>query len=137
MILFIDEEPKWVEVYQRELRDSGYQVVPATSTDEALSLLSAHQDQVELIILDIMMPAGPALRDANTERGRRTGVFLYRELRRLAPDVPFIILTNVSDPEVEKAFEKEDRCRFIHKYEYLPHEVREIAQSMLQRSVRK
>lgn len=131
MILFIDDEPRYVVAFQDELtQDKEYQVMLISDVDKAIAFLSEHREEVELVILDIMMPPGRALRDAETKRGRRTGVPLYAALRAVASDLPFIILTNVSDPEVEKSFEKESNCQFLHKYEYLPHEVLDIVREM-------
>lgn len=131
MILFIDDEPRYVEAYRNELENDGYQVEFIADVDKAISFLSGHRAEVELVILDIMMPSGRALRDADTKKGRRTGVYLYKELRASASSLPFIILTNVSDPEVEKEIEKECDCQFMHKYEYLPYELRDIVQELI------
>lgn len=130
MILFIDDEPQFVEAYVMELQDIS-EIVLARDADKALALFAEHQARIELVILDIMMPAGHIFQDVDTKRGRRTGVYLYHEMRVVAPRLPFIILTNLSDPEIERVFDKDNRCRLIRKYEYLPHEVKKFAQDLL------
>ena len=137
MILFIDDEPRYVEAFRDELVDHGHQVTLIADVDKAITFLPVNGAEVELVILDIMMPPGRALGDTDTKKGQRTGVHLYQELRTLAPNLPFIILTNVSDPEVKKDFENESNCRFIQKYEYYPFEVVDIAQEMIDRSKQK
>ena len=131
MILLIDDEPRYVEAYRDELAQAGYRVHLIADVDTAFAFLGDQGAEVELVILDIMMPPGCVFRNADTEKGWRTGVHLYRQVRSTAPDLPFIILTNVSDREVEKSFEKERNCVFLHKYEYLPFEVTEIVQKMI------
>ncbi len=53
-ILIVDDEPAMIDIYARELQDSGYEVIIATNGKEAVELAaSAHPD---LIVMDVKMP---------------------------------------------------------------------------------
>lgn len=130
MILFIDDEPHYVEVYALELGDAGYKVQLVSDADAALAFIEAYEADVELVILDIMMPPGRALAGAVTNKGRRTGARLYEVLRKPRPNLPFVILTNVSDAEIEQQLGSEPNTRVLLKYECLPHELVEAVEAM-------
>jgi two-component system, cell cycle response regulator len=53
-VLIVDDTPANIGVLLRILENEGYQALAATSGESALKIV--HQTQVELIILDIMMP---------------------------------------------------------------------------------
>ena len=53
-ILIVDDDPSHIELYRRQLSKSGYDVVTATSGDQALKII--HDDSsLELMITDIRM----------------------------------------------------------------------------------
>src|SRR5512142_1808866 len=53
-ILAVDDEPRYLEIIRFNLETAGYRVVCAASGEEALELLA--EDDVELIVLDVMLP---------------------------------------------------------------------------------
>jgi CheY-like chemotaxis protein len=53
-IMVVDNEPDIVDLTRTVLEIGGYEVVPAYSGEECLKLLE--KEQVDLILLDIMMP---------------------------------------------------------------------------------
>jgi len=50
----------------------------------------------------------------------------------LAPDLPILILTNVSDPRVAARFQGQEKCRFLRKEDYLPFELVEEVKRFLE-----
>lgn len=131
MILMIDDEPRHMDSYRRELEYSGYDVEYFTSVDEALRALPARQEQVELMILDIMMPPGAAFKDVDTQEGLRTGERLFERVRATLPNLPVMILTNVSRARLEGRFKRERACRLLQKEEYLPFELAEEVEKLI------
>ena len=121
MILFIDDEARHMRSHLDELELSDFDVEFKQSVDEALDFFEDNFAQIELIILDIMMP--PGNRFKNIDSGLRTGVHIYDKIRPAAPDLPIIILTNVSEEELAKRFHGEKNCWFMRKEEYLPFEL--------------
>lgn len=129
MILMIDDEPEYTITYKDELELSGYQVEFVRDVDSALEFFEKHRGQIELVILDIMMSPGRALADVDTQNGLRTGVPLFDRIRELAPGLPILILTNVSDEKVAAHFRRKENCRFRRKEDYLPFElVKEVTE---------
>ena len=55
-ILIIDDDKTLVALLVHELRDAGYQVVAAM--DPVQGLMSVKREAPELVLLDLMMPAG-------------------------------------------------------------------------------
>ena|SRR5712691_788518 len=136
MILFVDDEPRYVDSYVQELKMSGFDVSLQTSADSAFKFLEENKGKTEplvldLMIVDVMMPSGKTLKDANTQDGLRTGVRLYERMRAQLPDLPVLVLTNVSDPEVERMFAKERNCLFLRKDQCLPFELAERIKELI------
>ena len=132
MILFVDDEERWIRVFMEELRRFGYDVHLETSVDRALGFFRANSDEIQLVVLDIMMPHGDTFSAEETEDGRRTGLHVYKRFREREPDLPVIIFTNVSAQPVEEAFASQPKCRFLKKIDYFPFEFKEEIASILQ-----
>ncbi len=123
MILFIDDEKRHVSVYIEELRFSGYSITYRERVDEAVPFFTEQLAKIDMVIMDIMMPAGQSFKDKETRYGLDTGLRLYEWVRERAPTLPVIILTNVTNEEVARRFGGEQFCWFLQKSEHSPTEV--------------
>ena len=132
-ILFVDDEPRWVDPYMRELSEAGFDVHHESTVMAALHYLSSHEDQLSLLILDIMMPHGPVFTAEETRDGRRTGIALYKRVRKTARALPVILLTNVSDEVVKEYAQQEEHCLLVRKTESFPHELVDTINTFLTR----
>ena len=54
VILVVDDQPQNIELLEAYLVPQGYEIIPAASGEEAL--LKLVHNQIDLILLDIMMP---------------------------------------------------------------------------------
>src|SRR5450759_1838240 len=54
VILVVDDQPQNIELLEAHLAPQGYEIVTAASGEEALGKLSSNQ--IDLILLDVMMP---------------------------------------------------------------------------------
>lgn len=79
VILIVDDEPRIVRVLADYLSASGYEVYQAFDGEEALDVFSAHNTEIDLILLDVMMP-------------KMNGTEVLEELRKTSL-VPVIFLT--------------------------------------------
>jgi CheY-like chemotaxis protein len=95
-IVLIDEEAVPMNYYVKALMKSGFEVVQFLDVEQALADVRARRP--DLVILDMMMPPPDAYDEFDTEEGIMTGLFLFRDLRNLYPDLPIVVLTNLSDP---------------------------------------
>lgn len=82
-IMFVDDEIQIVSMGARILGRIGYQVTPVTGSIEALGLFLRQPDSFDLIITDMTMP-------------EMTGDILLKEMRKIRPDIPVILLTGYS-----------------------------------------
>ena len=80
-ILIVDDEKLLVKGIKYNLEQEGYQVVTAFDGEEALRL--AHDDSINLILLDLMLP-------------KMDGLSVCRNVRTFS-DVPIIMLTAKSE----------------------------------------
>jgi CheY-like chemotaxis protein len=88
-ILVIDDEEAVLDVVGRFLQIAGHQVISATSGHDALERLAEHPE-VDLVILDLMMPR----EDATTT---------FHSLRQRRPGIPILLCTGLpqADPTPE------------------------------------
>jgi len=82
-ILIVEDEELIRQVVAHVLRERGYSVIEADTADEALATLPSHPE-IDLIFTDIRMP------------GRRDGISMTAEARRLRPDLKFVFATGHS-----------------------------------------
>jgi DNA-binding response OmpR family regulator len=78
LILVIEDEPGIVDFLDRGLRANGYEV--STAADGASGMDKALNENVDLVVLDLMLP-------------RRSGLEVLAALRRSKPALPVIVLT--------------------------------------------
>jgi CheY-like chemotaxis protein len=123
MILLVDDEKRYMDSYAEELELQAFAVTVKRDVDDAWRFLEQHLVDIELLILDIMMPPGEFLMDADTNKGLRTGVRFFERARQLSSALPIIVLTNVSDAAVVEQFRGEPNCSFCRKEDYLPFEL--------------
>jgi DNA-binding response OmpR family regulator len=78
MILVVEDEPGIVDFVERSLRRQGFEVLAAG--DGATGLERALDPEVELVVLDLMLPG-------------LSGIEVLRRLHAQRPDLPVIVLT--------------------------------------------
>lgn len=122
MILFIDDESRIMDSYKQflelKLKPDGYEVLYFSDVDEALEYFESRAAEVDLIILDIMMPPGERFKNKKANGGLKTGFLFYNEVRGRSPDLPVVIFTNFFDEDEERRFRQDPKCYFIHKSTY-------------------
>jgi len=123
MILFVDDERRHTDAYTQDLIRSGYKVVYPPGVDNAVHYFDANSTQIELVILDLMMPPGKTFEHVDTDDGLRTGKHFYYRVREKVSKLPVIILTNVSEDDVRAEFERDKNCWYFEKEHYLPYEI--------------
>ena len=74
MILFVDDEPKYVAAYTQAFELSQFEVKMVPAVDEAWQILESQKEDVDAIILDVMMPHGKLFDVRETQDGLRTGL---------------------------------------------------------------
>lgn len=115
-ILLVDDENTLVETVSDMLRHLGYLVLTAADGDEAVKIYEEHRANVDLIILDMMMP-------------RKSGAETYEALKRIEPDVKVLLTSGFEQQKavaegmcdegaagfVEKPYRLKDLSQFIRR----------------------
>jgi CheY-like chemotaxis protein len=88
-LLMAEDELEIRKMLKTFLEGLGYNVLVAQDGAEALHVFSAHQDEIDLVILDAVMP-------------RLSGPKVYGQMRSIRPTLPCILLTGYSDEIIKK-----------------------------------
>jgi PAS domain S-box-containing protein len=83
-VLVVDDEPSLVEIGRRRLNALGYRATAAWGAEEALSLFRTTPETFDLVLTDYSMP-------------HVNGLELARELSRLRPSTPIVMITGFVD----------------------------------------
>ncbi|MDY6955211.1 MAG: response regulator, partial [Thermodesulfobacteriota bacterium] len=101
-LLLIDDEEGVLEVTQEMLESMGYSVMTARSGPEAIEAFAAKKKDIDLVILDMVMPG-------------MTGRVILDHIRRLDPNVSVLLSTGYAlKGQAEKTLEQ-DCNGFIQK----------------------
>jgi CheY-like chemotaxis protein len=79
-VLVADDDRSTRQVLRRILEDFGYHVIEAEDGDEAVLRFAEEARQIELLVLDAVMP-------------RRSGLEAFEEIRRTRPDAKAVFVT--------------------------------------------
>jgi CheY-like chemotaxis protein len=82
VILCVDDEENSLALRKLVLEKSGYEVVTASSVNDALARFSP--DEFDLVLSDILMPGRP-------------GTDLAREIKNTYPNFPVVLLSGVNE----------------------------------------
>jgi PAS domain S-box-containing protein len=93
-VLLVDDEPMIIDVAKEMLKKIGYEVLVATSAKSAIELYKTHQEEIDLVILDMVMP----------DMG---GGETYSILKEIDPDVKVLLSIGYSiNGEATKILER-------------------------------
>ncbi|RME70575.1 MAG: response regulator [Verrucomicrobia bacterium] len=80
-VLLVEDDPKVRRLTERILRRYGYTVLSAENGRQALELWAAERDRIDLLLTDIVMPAG------------LSGTDLAQRIREDRPDLPVLFIS--------------------------------------------
>jgi CheY-like chemotaxis protein len=114
-ILLVEDEPTVLQLGQTALEHFGYRVLTARDGVEALEVYQAHQGEIALVILDMVMP-------------RMGGPEAFRELKRLDPTVKVLLVTGYRSGQetAEQLLQEAGVGGLVRK----PYHVHELAQAV-------
>jgi CheY-like chemotaxis protein len=131
VILYVDDEPSYVDDYIEVLRASDYEVVTERNVDQAWKSFEENLAGIQLLVVDLMMAPAAPFNAADTHGGLWTGVRFFEMARAKAPQLPIIILTNLHDDQIEQRFRSDERCRFLLKENTDPFELTDQVKRLL------
>jgi len=118
-ILLIEDEPQQIEIYEKAIGEAGFEIESLKWGEEGLKRLeeikSKKKEKPDLILLDLILP------DING-----IAILEKAKLDLQLKDIPFFILTNYSDPELEKTGEELGVEKHIIKTDVTPSQLIKI-----------
>ncbi len=109
LILVAEDHDGLRELARETLEGLGYSVITARDGDEAVREFESRSDEIELLLLDVVMP-------------KINGPKAYARICDLKPDVPVIFATGYS-PEIELLQEAQRKGLSILQKPYVPREL--------------
>ncbi|MBW2568153.1 MAG: response regulator [Deltaproteobacteria bacterium] len=101
-ILVVDDEEIIRTMLQEVLESLGYNILLADNGESALNLYREHSDDIDLVIIDMIMPI---------MGGEKT----YSELKKIDPDIKAILSSGFSEDAVVQEILRAGVNGFIHK----------------------
>jgi signal transduction histidine kinase/ActR/RegA family two-component response regulator len=74
VILVVEDDPHVLDLVERVLRSHGFTVLMATGAEEAVALVMARNDALDLVLTDVVLPGRDGRSLAETLRGMRPGL---------------------------------------------------------------
>lgn len=88
-ILCVDDEENPLTLRKLVLQRAGYEVLTASSANQALEILSSNK--VDLVLSDLLMPG-------------KTGTELAREIKTNTPNLPVVLISGVNEIPPEASY---------------------------------
>lgn len=104
-VLTIDDEPEIVDIIKACLEGAGYKVLTATSAAEGLKVYEKNWRDINLVLLDFLMP-------------EMNGDLVFECLQRINSNVRVILLTGCDD-QVARSMFAAGLCGYIQKPFYI------------------
>ena len=101
-ILVVEDEAVVRELIHRVLKQAGYITLDAQNGHQALDLVAAHPDQIDLIITDIIMP-------------RMTGWELVDQLHQQGAQIKVIYMSGYTNQTVKQHMILQQRATYLQK----------------------
>lgn len=79
-ILLVEDDEAIREIYLEVLSSGGYRVIMAANGEEAIGKFRQHRDEIQLLVLDVIMP-------------KKNGVTVYEEIRGERPGISALFIS--------------------------------------------
>jgi len=112
-ILVVDDEEMIREMAADMLNLLGFKVFLASSGVEGLKMYKVHEEQIDVVLLDLLMP-------------EMNGTDCFENLKEVNPDVKVIIATGIGEFEKKKELEEKGIKGYLGK----PYRLENIAQKL-------
>jgi len=102
VILLVDDEPTVRAILRQGLEIAGFKVIEAGDGVEGVGAFIRHRSTISLVLLDLTMP-------------RMGGEDAFEEIRRLAPEVPVVLMSGYSEGEATSVLASKGLAGFLAK----------------------
>lgn len=101
-VLLVEDEEAVRRFAARALESRGYNVLKATTGVEALDVLAAHGQEIDLVISDVMMP-------------EMDGPKLLQQMRKTLPDMQVIFISGYAEEALRRELAEDESFIFLPK----------------------
>ncbi|HXF05900.1 MAG TPA: response regulator, partial [Blastocatellia bacterium] len=101
-ILVVEDEPVVLKLGQEILRKLGYRVLVARDGEEAVRVFRQHHREIDLVLLDVVMP-------------QMSGQRAFYELRNINPRVRIVLVTGYSPEDVAEELIRQGALGLVQK----------------------
>jgi polar amino acid transport system substrate-binding protein len=101
-VLLAEDDPEVRELSGRVLRTAGYRLIEAVDGADALEKYQLHQDEIDLLILDMIMP-------------RMSGMEVHDQVKRQHPGAKILFVSGYTADFIQKRGIGEPGINFISK----------------------
>jgi len=101
-LLVVDDEPIVLNLCRRMLEVGGYRVLTAGGGNEALQLLQSNAQQIDLALVDVIMPA-------------MNGIELANRIRQASPGIRIVLMSGFGPKEIGRVAGDAQPYRIIWK----------------------
>ncbi|MCU0534553.1 MAG: PAS domain S-box protein [Hydrococcus sp. Prado102] len=107
-ILIVDDEPFIRDMSETFLKSCGYRVLSAKNGIEAIALYAEHKDEIDVILMDMMMPS-------------MDGTSAIEELKKINPQVKIVVTSGLDSSNdgietfVRKPYTTEELSSALHE----------------------
>ncbi|HUL30293.1 MAG TPA: MEDS domain-containing protein [Thermodesulfobacteriota bacterium] len=115
-ILIAEDEREVRELFETFLGGLGYNILSVADGEEAIQAFAARREQIDLVILDAMMP-------------KCSGPKVYEQMQALSPGLPCLFVTGYSEEILKKYFNGDLEVPVLRKpttFQELGKKVREV-----------
>jgi len=116
-ILLVDDEQALRNVGAALLKSMGIKALTAQDGREALEIFREHGREIDVIMLDLIMPV-------------MGGIDTYHELRKTDMTIPIVICSGYGVESVAHVINNDQHAGFVHK-PYKPEELRDVMAKMM------
>ena len=117
-LLVVEDEPAVRNLVASSLRNDGYQLLLATSAEQALEIAAAHDGKIDLLLTDAIMPG-------------RSGIELAKMLVAQRPGLPVMLMSGYTEESL--SFDAFDQPVSLLQKPFTPRELRRRLREILDR----
>ena len=101
-ILLVDDDKGVRDLVEELLRRNGYKVIKAVDGEDAVEKFKHFHDELDLVILDVIMP-------------KMNGKEVYDIISAISPGVKVLFISGYTADIITGSFVVDDRCSFVSK----------------------
>jgi len=102
VLLLVDDEPTVRAILRQGFEAAGFKVIEAADGVEGFAAFVRHRSSIDAVLLDLTMP-------------RMGGDEVFEEIRKLAPEVPVVLMSGYSRDEATAALAGRGLAGFLSK----------------------